>query len=140
MARAKKLVLKAPPQKQLKALAATLGIDWSWVVKLIELVGPELAHLLLASHQAKQNMLGAMPGFDVVKQIIISFITSSRDQVLSWIEDGESGLYEALVVLVGSKSQGVATLLEQYKGQILAEVDAIDAVVLDQVIAMLKGS
>lgn len=133
----KKLVLKPLSAKALQAQGKLLGLDAAFIIKLIGLLGPELVSLIL-KWLKPQPKLGFVGG-ELIKKIIVDFIVNSRDQILEWIESGEEALYEALVALVASKSQGAAMLLEQYKKTILKLDDSIQADVIDRLIAILKG-
>jgi|SRR5579872_3747862 len=141
MARAKKCVLKVPSVTAMNKQAATLGLDPSVISQLIAVFGPALVNLILQWWaKNKSGNLSAAAATNPVIDILVTVLTQDKDTVLGWIEAGESSLYDAMVAIVGAKAAGVAILLQQYRSEILAEVDTLDSSVLDQIIAALQAN
>lgn len=149
MARPKKLTLKAPGKSTLMKQGAALGLDNALIIKLLELLGPQLLSLILKwlSPLPKPGVsyIGDTEGDFVtssksIKEVFVDFIVNSRDEILGWVEEGEGALYDALTALVGSKSAGLAILLTQYKNTILHLDDTIESEVLDRIIEVLKNA
>lgn len=135
----KKTVVKIPSNAVLQKKGVALGLTPAWITSLITTFGPVLVNLILQwLTDKKAGKLQGAAATNPVLSILLAIIVNDKDTVLQWINSGESSLYEALVALVGSKAAGLATLLEQWKANILNAVDGVDESVLDDIIAYLQ--
>jgi hypothetical protein len=134
--------LKAFPKQKLVKESLKLGLEDDFVEKLITTFGPQVVTMLI-SWLLNGKLLKAGPGAKAknsfIKQLFVDVVTTSPDEIVKWIDEGESALYDTLVSVVTTRNNGLAAILDTYKSTILALDDGIEREVLERVINALKG-
>lgn len=114
------------------------GVDTTWVEKLVELVGADVAHFVLEVAVKAKARKVSKRGFslNLLQSAVATMLATHRDEILEWVNNGEAVILDTLVALCGNRVLTLA--LTAYRDEVLAADDAALASALDQVIETLK--